>query len=122
MVIDFGFLKQIMMDTIHRDCDHGMILFKDDILLNSIHADRDGSYGEKLYPNWLKLKLIDCVPTAENLAKLWFDEVNEGINAWHTERDLDIQCTLDAMHVWETPNCLATYKPNNEFQWQGGPR
>ena len=47
MVMDFGFLKDLMMDTIDRLCDHGMIMSFDDPLLPILYH---GSYPFRAKP------------------------------------------------------------------------
>lgn len=90
MVLDFGFLKQLMVEHIDEPCDHGLILAKDDPL-------RAMRLEGKFY--W-----IDGPPTAENLARHWFERLRNPVKAQSQEN-----ARLVKMRVWETPNCFAEY-------------
>lgn len=90
MVIDFGDLKQIMMDVLDKNFDHGMILWQDDSLASAIQADHK-----------TKLTLVSFIPTAENLAKFWFELIKIPLEA----RAIKIK----HIKVWETPTSTATY-------------
>jgi 6-pyruvoyltetrahydropterin/6-carboxytetrahydropterin synthase len=98
MVMDFGFLKECMMDTIHDECDHGLILWHQDPILDGI----------LLEDTWWKLRLIDVVPTAENLAKIWYDQLQHAIKEFFTQRHEPCPKLVE-VKVWETPNCSAVY-------------
>ncbi len=102
MVMDFGFLKECMMGTIHKHCDHGLILFMDDPILATIMPAQ----------NWWKLRLINTVPTAENLARIWYIEVDNAIDRFFATPGFNTMAArpkLENITVWETPNCKATY-------------
>ncbi len=91
MVIDFGDLKQIMMDYIDKPFDHGFCIYEKDDLVETLKADKN-----------TKLIVVDFIPTAENLAKHWFLILN-------------IQCIikkirLQYVKVWETPTSTAKYE------------
>lgn len=49
---------------------------------------------------------VDFIPTAEKLAEHWFKLMDEDVY----ERS-NRMATLQAVHVHETPNCIATYRP-----------
>lgn len=113
MVLDFGFLKDEMMQEIDIPCDHGMILWVEDPLmyefvyteqLETIHnqIDRLG-YSEGLSKVG-KLYLVPFVPTAENLAKHWFERLSPRV-----EKRTDGKAQLVNVKVFETPNCSAEY-------------
>lgn len=94
MVLDFGFLKEEMVDYIDRICDHGLILWKGDPLLRLlVRAEGVG-----------KLVMLDFIPTAENLAKWWFDQLKPRIEARSQGR-----AHLVRVRVYETPNCWADF-------------
>lgn len=107
MVLDFGFLKELMMQEIDVPCDHGLILWSEDPLVRLwcteyfimstrwqlVHVENIG-----------KIYLMDSVPTAENLARHWFDRLagcvltkSKGLGR------------LKRVTVWETPYCVASY-------------
>lgn len=99
MVMDFGFLKECMMTAIHDPCDHGIILWSGDTLADQIL--------ESPQP-WWKLRLIESVPTAENLARVWFADLKEQIGLFFAQRQEDAP-QLMQIRVFETPNCWAEY-------------
>lgn len=117
MVLDFGFLKDLMMEAIDDKCDHGTALWVDDpILEQSIfkHGNFDMirgqvmQYGAALLlntnPVFAKLYVTPFVPTAENLAKHWFDLIAPAV-----EKLTHGQASLWQIKVWETPNCASVY-------------
>lgn len=116
MVLDFGFLKDEMVKEIHGFCDHALILWCDDPLTplmlentgSSIQSVKDvvkregyfyttSSQGGALY-------VIGDVPTAEILAKHWYERLAPRIVVRSNE-----MAELISMEVHETPNCVATY-------------
>lgn len=118
MVLDFGFLKQAMVDEIDQWCDHGLMLYVDDPLVPrmlgenqsaedyqqlKILVDRDGSSPMLSHP-WGKLYFLDVVPTAENLARHWFNRLNPIVKGWLGE-----QGGLVSVRVFETPNCYSDF-------------
>lgn len=119
MVMDFGFLKDCMMKAIHDPCDHASIFWMyDSIVRGSLD---DGSFIINDYEqgsvawerNGWKVVLMDDVPTAENLARLWFLRTEHEIQSWFHEYAPDGEeiPRLTQLTVHETPNCVATYRP-----------
>lgn len=120
MVMDFGFIKDLMMDEIDAPCDHGMTLWADDLLASKFlgagyhkayeRVERDGHAllnggeweGGKLY-------LLHCVPTAENLARHWFERMSMAVG--EDRRNVGSRARVLSVKVWETPNCSAEYAP-----------
>ncbi len=92
MVLDFGFLKDEMMSVIDEPCDHAMLVWCEDPLLDRFQ-DCCG-----------KLCIIPYVPTAENLARYWFDLLEPRVDS--RTRGL---ARLARLRVYETPNCWADY-------------
>lgn len=88
MVLDFSDIKRVVSAWIDENLDHRMILHRDDPMVSVLKE-----HGEPLY-------LLDTNPTAENIAKLIFD--------FTAEHGFPI---VEA-HLWETPNCFATYRPS----------
>lgn len=121
MVVDFGFLKEEMMAAVHRTCDHGFIASVADRELLGMFAPADG--GELWYEGLAaavrgegavltcdtrlgtKLYVIPGQPTAECLARHWFDLLEEPVR-----RRSEGAAQLVALRVWETPNCMAEYR------------
>ncbi len=115
MVLDFGFLKEEMMNEIDGPCDHGTMLWIDDPFIVDFAGGesdviRDWSAEVKLegYCSTIgkfgKLYLVPFVPTAENLAKHWFERLFPRVS----ERTAGA-AKLKKITVWETPNCSAEY-------------
>lgn len=102
MVMDFGFVKEVMIERIHNPCDHGTILWVYDEILKTIPDNPS--------PKWFKTCIINTVPTAENLARYWWGEVDQGIHEYGLRNNIDFKdVTLAEIRVWETPNCVAWY-------------
>lgn len=92
MVLDFGFLKDEMMSVIDEPFDHAMIVWSDDPLLSQFRE----CCG--------KLQIIPSIPTAENLARLWFNQL-----APEVERRSKGLASLARLRVYETVNCWSDY-------------
>lgn len=118
MVLDFGFLKEEMMGVIDAWCDHATILFADDPLLACFHIPGsivNGMIGDTYRLGWsalsrdsmvlpLKLYVLPVVPTAENLARHWFERLKPRV----LDRS-EGRATLARLRVYETPNCWGDY-------------
>ncbi len=86
MVLDFTDIKRVVSRWIDEQLDHRMILRRDDPAVPALEK-----LGEPLC-------LIDVNPTAENIAKLIFEfTAGQGFPVVET-------------HLWETPQCFATYQ------------
>ena len=94
MVIDFGDLKEIMMEVLDKGFDHGFVLWTKDPLFNDW-------IDSPLYDG-LKIICVNFVPTAENLAKYWFELLLPKLN----ERKIKLQY----VKIWETPTSTAEFK------------
>jgi 6-pyruvoyltetrahydropterin/6-carboxytetrahydropterin synthase len=89
MVMDFSEIKNVVSRWIDEQLDHRMILHRDDPAVDILRK-----MGEPLY-------LLDANPTAENIAKLIYDfTAGQGF-------------PIVEVHLWETPNCFATYRPES---------
>ncbi len=118
MVLDYGFLKDIMISEIDRDCDHGMTLWVDDpwvdVLCNGQRAAIDVGIDHSGYCDLQlagdetntggKFYIVPFVPTAENLAKHWFERLEPKVS-----KMTNGQGKMHSVKVWETPNCAAIY-------------
>jgi 6-pyruvoyltetrahydropterin/6-carboxytetrahydropterin synthase len=87
MVLDFSEIKRVLSGWIDDNLDHRMILERSDPAVPALQQ-----LGEPLY-------LMDCSPTAENLAKLIFDVARQS------------GFPVVEVSLWETPRCSATYSP-----------
>jgi 6-pyruvoyltetrahydropterin/6-carboxytetrahydropterin synthase len=122
MVLDFGFLKEEMLGLIDAPCDHGLILSAEDAEVLGMFAPDAGAadwaetiragvaaegfaaveaarLGQKLY-------VVPFQPTAECLARHWFERLRPAVVA----RSGGV-ARLVEVTVWETPNCRASYRP-----------
>ncbi len=86
MVMDFSKLKQTLGKWIDDHLDHRMILHRDDPALEYLRAQ-----GEPIY-------VMELNPTAENIAKLIFDQARF------------FGFPVVEVKLWETPSCYAVYK------------
>jgi len=121
MVLDFGFLKEEMVNQIDVPCDHGQIIWAGDhevlgmfaYVNDSIDyawvddiaaiAEREG-FAQTASPLGLKVYVVPFMPTAENLARHWFERLTPRVVGRS-----DGKATLLKVKVWETPNCSAEY-------------
>ncbi len=85
MVADFSLLKKSVSPWIDSELDHRMLLHKDDPFAALLAQLGD------------PVKLLDCHPTAENIARLIYEFAKgEG----HP---------VSEVVLWETPSCSASY-------------
>lgn len=88
MVVDFSDIKASVSTWIDDHLDHRMLLNRADPVVPTLTE-----MGEPLY-------LLDENPTAENIAKLIYQE----------SRKLDLPVPIVEVRLWETPKCFATYR------------
>lgn len=115
MVMDFTFLKEEMLKTIDEPCDHGFIIWSGDGEILPLFfpngnvedhidiANEDGYWAGNSENN-MKIYIMSTVPTAENLAKHWYERLRERVS-----KATKNTVTLEKVKVWETPNCSAEY-------------
>ena len=108
MVVDFGIVKEVMVESIHKHFDHGFALWKGDALVEALGLNVSTGilyYSEKLAafksssPLCGKAAIMSCIPTAENLASLWGQMIKLPLS--------EHGVTLLKLRVWETPNSFA---------------
>lgn len=108
MVLDFGFLKEEMLAVIDAVCDHALILWQDDELLKILNNDNEfyRTSSEAIQSSGIggKLYIVPFVPTAENLARHWFELLFPKVR--HRTHG---KASLTRIRVYETPNCWADY-------------
>ncbi len=86
MVLDFGEIKRVVHQWIDENLDHRMILQRNDPMVAVLEEA-----GEPMC-------LLQCNPTAENIAKMIFDfTAGQGY-------------PVVEVRFWETPGCFATYR------------
>lgn len=105
MVMDFGFLKEEMLALIETGADHGLILYSGDSLLEVLcPGEHENAHDLMVSPICGKVLKVPFIPTAENLARYWFDNLVPRI-----DRRSKGQAELVRLRVYETPNCWADY-------------
>jgi 6-pyruvoyltetrahydropterin/6-carboxytetrahydropterin synthase len=89
-VIDFNDIREVVKTWIDTNLDHRMLLHRGDPLVPILEG-----LGEPLY-------LMDGNPTAENIARLVFEEARrQGLAAVE-------------VRLWETPSACAIYRPGGD--------
>jgi len=91
MVIDFGDIKQILMEKIDKVYDHSYTMWENDEYKNIFNS----------LVNKMKINIVDFIPTAENLARHWFKIMKPEFD----KRKINLQ----HVKVWETPTSTAIY-------------
>ncbi len=110
MVMDFSFLKEEMMQAIDAPFDHAFCIWSGDQKMHDMFflPLSDDLFGiavrEVTTVEGFKVIVIDVVPTAENLAAVWFNELVDRVDR-RTKGEARLLC----VKVWETPNCWAQY-------------
>ncbi len=93
MVCDFSTIKELMLEKIHDPLDHGFMVYRhDSLLLNMFQSNSNHNF---------KIITVDFIPTAENIARWCFDQLNPVI----AENTNIVNCRL-----YETPNSFVDYK------------
>ena len=128
MVIDFGFLKKAMRESIHAACDHALILWVNDPLvthlfdsdekvlaeIRSALTSKDGVFLQNKVAG--SMYIISDVPTAEVLAKHWFDLLKPKVAEISGNK-----AYLYQLRVHETPQSVAIYPAGHQLRYQGKP-
>ncbi len=97
MLMDFSDVSAILMEHVHDVVDHAFVVYEDDI-----HARKAcEAMGEGH-----RTVVVPFIPTAENLAKWAFEQVEPHISTAYGNR-----LRLVAMHVRETPKSTASWIP-----------
>ena len=89
-VIDFGRAKELLGGWLDVHWDHGFIVQDDDPLVPALKGFA------------LKLYIVNVPPSAEHLARLFYDVAVQLLPEW--VQVLGVRC-------YETPNCWADYQP-----------
>ncbi len=94
MILDFGEIKQLIQTHLIQKWDHAFLVYeKDTILLHFLNSLPDH-----------KTVVLPCVPTAENLVRIAFENANQILFMHYQTRAIVKQARL-----YETPNCWADY-------------
>lgn len=93
MVIDFGDLKQIMMDELDTRFDHSMMMYEHDTMKPTF---------EILKEQGQKVNFVGFIPTAENIAEYFFKLIKYPL--------LEKKIKIKYVKIWETPSSTACYQ------------
>ena len=107
MVMDFAFLKEEMVGVIDAECDHAAILWSADPLLATLAGERGAAEavpGHRVSSPFGPILVLPFTPTAENLARYWFERLRARIADRTGNR-----AQLVELRVFETPNTCASY-------------
>lgn len=105
MVIDFGDIKKALQIAVEERFDHKLILWTQDPLLGGQGGETFELMLEQLgIGEQQGVVLLDRIPTAENLAEIWFYQITDEL------RKLRFRGNVDCVKVWETPTSLAVYR------------
>ena len=97
MLMDFSDISDILTIHIHDVVDHAFVVYQgDDLALSAL----------KMMGDEHRTVIVDFIPTAENLAKWAFEQIESLISTAYGNR-----LRLVAMHVRETPKSIAIWRP-----------
>ncbi len=107
MVVDFGVIKQVLMEEIHAKYDHRLILWEQDPLLQEdplIKVACGYGFAAALKEAGIleSIRTVPCIPTAEGLAEHWASLIEAPLQGAHFR--------LSALEVWETPNSVVVWE------------
>lgn len=85
MLVDFSDIKKLLRTWIDQELDHRMILNRADPLLPLLQQAEQPVF------------VIDANPTAENIARLIYEQARQ------------FGFPVETVQLWETPNSFATY-------------
>ena len=97
MLMDFSDVSDILMKQVHDVVDHAFIVFE---------GDHDARRACEAMGEGHRTVVVPFIPTAENLAKWAFEQVEPHISTAYGNR-----LRLVAMHVRETPKSTASWIP-----------
>ena len=105
MIVDFGFIKKILMEKIHSVVDHAFIVWENDTDKHEIKTQNGSVFVSTLEfvkSRNEKILVTEEQPTAEYLAKWSFFEIYKAL------RDI-AQIKIVSVKWWETPNNVAEF-------------
>ena len=95
--MDFSDVSSILMEYVHDVIDHAFVVYEGDELAREA--------CERMGPDH-RTVVVPFIPTAENLAKWAFEQVEPHITSTYGNA-----LKLVAMHVRETPKSIASWIP-----------
>lgn len=96
MLIDFSDISHILTKYIHDVVDHAFIVYE---------GDKEVKSALSLLGDEHRTVVVSFIPTAENLAKWAFEQIEDKITSSYGNR-----LRLVAMHVRETPKSWAAWR------------
>lgn len=98
MVLDFSELKKAMVKVIYDEADHAMYIWEKDSMVSFLESayQAPGRNPEKLH-------IVPWMPTAENLAKHWYESLSAYLEAHYPA------IKVYQLEVFETPTSSAIY-------------
>tara|TARA_Y100000768_G_C23974783_1_gene682492 strand:- start:497 stop:883 length:387 start_codon:yes stop_codon:yes gene_type:complete len=99
MLMDFSDVSSILMTHVHDVIDHAFVVYEGDMLARS---------ACELMGEGHRTVVVPFIPTAENLAKWAFEQVEP-----HIKTSYGNKLRLVAMHVRETPKSTASWHPSH---------
>ena len=99
MLMDFSDVNSILMTHVHDVIDHAFVVYEGDMLARS---------ACELMGEGHRTVVVPFIPTAENLAKWAFEQVEP-----HIKTSYGNKLRLVAMHVRETPKSTASWYPSH---------
>ena len=97
MLMDFSDVSAILMEYVHDIVDHAFVVYE---------GDADARKACEAMGEGHQTVVVPFIPTAENLAKWAFEQVQPHISSAYGNR-----LKLVAMHVRETPKSTASWIP-----------
>jgi len=97
MLMDFGDISRILIEHIHDLVDHAFIVFESDLEALEALAVMGSDH---------KTLVVPFIPTAENLAKWGFNQIEPHISSVYGN-----SLRLRSFHVRETPKSWASWTP-----------
>ena len=99
MLMDFSDLSRILDENIHDVIDHAFVVFE---------GDEDARAALSMMGEAHKTLVVPFVPTAENLARWAFEQIDP-----HIKSSYGNSLRLRAFHVRETPKSWASWNPSD---------
>ena len=99
MLMDFSDLSRILEENIHDVIDHAFVVFE---------GDEDARAALSMMGEAHKTLVVPFVPTAENLARWAFEQIDP-----HIKSSYGNSLRLRAFHVRETPKSWASWNPSD---------
>jgi len=99
MLMDFADVSEILNKHIHDVVDHAFIVYE---------GDEEATAALSVMGDEHRTIVVPFVPTAENLAKWAYEQVES-----HIKSSYDNSLRLHAFHVRETPKSWASWHPES---------